>query len=196
MSLTAQSERKVTRREEPDYPELAKKMNLHGTVKLKIWISPDGTVRRLEYIGGHPVLAESALKALKGWHYEAASKESNIIVELKFWALARTWALQDDPAQANRYLENHDPLGRLESVAVSKLASKESVAELVRMLKTVRQNNPEARLTSEDGIKLRADGQEGLSAGFARIWLALCSRSYGHALGNYSFALQLLSWRW
>jgi len=37
------------------------------------------------------------------------------------------------------------------------------------MLKTVRQNNPEARLTSEDGIKLRADGQEGLSAGSARI---------------------------
>ena len=84
MSATAQTERKVTHREEPDYPELAKKMNLHGTVKLKIWISPDGSVRRLEYVGGHPVLAESALKAVKGWHYEAATKESNTIVELKF----------------------------------------------------------------------------------------------------------------
>ena len=84
MSVNAQTERKVTRREEPDYPELAKKMNLHGTVKLKIWISPDGTVRRLEYVGGHPVLAESALKAVKGWHYEAATKESNTIVGLKF----------------------------------------------------------------------------------------------------------------
>jgi TonB family protein len=83
-SVSAQSERKVTHREEPDYPELAKKMNLHGTVKLKIWISPDGTVRRLEYVGGHPVLAESALKAVKGWHYEAATKESNAIVGLKF----------------------------------------------------------------------------------------------------------------
>jgi TonB family protein len=84
MSVTAQTERKVTLREEPNYPELAKKMNLHGTVKLKIWISPDGTVRRLEYVGGHPVLAESALKAVKGWHYEAATKESNVIVGLKF----------------------------------------------------------------------------------------------------------------
>ena len=84
MSATAQTERKVTQREEPDYPELAKKMNLHGTVKLKIWISPDGSVRRVEYVGGHPVLAESALKAVKGWHYEAATKESNTIVELKF----------------------------------------------------------------------------------------------------------------
>jgi TonB family protein len=84
VNATAQSERKVIQREEPEYPELAKKMNLHGTVKLKIWISPDGSVRRLEYVGGHPVLAESALKAVKGWHYEAASKESNTIVGLKF----------------------------------------------------------------------------------------------------------------
>ena len=84
MIATAQTERKVTHREEPDYPELAKQLNLHGTVKLKIWISPDGTVRRLEYVGGHPVLAESALKAVKGWHYEAATKESNAIVGLKF----------------------------------------------------------------------------------------------------------------
>ena len=83
MNATAQS-RKVIHREEPDYPELAKKMNLHGTVKLKIWVSPDGTVRRLEYVGGHPILAESALKAVKGWHYEAATKESNTIVGLKF----------------------------------------------------------------------------------------------------------------
>ena len=81
---TAGTERKVTHRDDPEYPEIAKKMNLHGTVKLKVWITPDGTVRRLEYIGGHPLLAESALKAVKGWQYEAAGKESNGIVELKF----------------------------------------------------------------------------------------------------------------
>ena len=84
MSASAQTERKVIHREDPDYPELAKKMNLHGTVKLKVWISPDGSVRRLEYVGGHPVLAESALKAVKGWHYEPAAKESNAVIGLKF----------------------------------------------------------------------------------------------------------------
>src|ERR1700738_990807 len=83
-AMSAQTERKLTHREEPDYPEIAKKMNLHGTVKLKVWISPDGTVRRLEYVGGHPVLAESALKAGRGGEYEADTKESNIIVGLKF----------------------------------------------------------------------------------------------------------------
>lgn len=80
----ADQERKVVRREEPEYPPIAAKMHLHGTVKLKIWISPEGEVRRLEYIGGHPLLAESALKAVKGWKYQPVARESTTIVELKF----------------------------------------------------------------------------------------------------------------
>jgi TonB family protein len=80
----ADQERQVVRREEPEYPALASRMNIHGTVKLKIWINPDGTVRRLEYVGGHPVLAESALKAVKVWRYQNAPQESTAVVELKF----------------------------------------------------------------------------------------------------------------
>ena len=80
----ADQERKFVSREEPEYPAIAVKMNLHGTVKLKIWINPDGTVRRLEYMGGHPLLAESVLKAVKAWKYETGAKESTAIVELKF----------------------------------------------------------------------------------------------------------------
>jgi TonB family protein len=83
-ALAADPERKLVRREEADYPALAEKMALHGSVKLKIWINPDGTVRRLEYVGGHPVLAESALKAVKGWKYESASKETTATVEVRF----------------------------------------------------------------------------------------------------------------
>lgn len=83
-ATAADQERKVVHREEPEYPTIAARMNLHGTVKLKIWISPDGTVRRLEYIGGHPLLAESALKAVKVWKYELAAQESTGIVELRF----------------------------------------------------------------------------------------------------------------
>ncbi len=77
-------ERKIVARQDPEYPALAEKMNIHGTVKLKIWIAPDGAVRRLEYIGGHPVLAESALKAVKMWKYQPAVQESTAVVELKF----------------------------------------------------------------------------------------------------------------
>lgn len=79
-----QPERKLIRRADPEYPQIAQKMNLHGLVKFKLWINPDGTVRRVEYIGGHPLLAESALKAVKAWTYEAGPKESSSVVEVKF----------------------------------------------------------------------------------------------------------------
>ena len=83
-AVAADQERKVLRREEPEYPTLAARMNLHGVVKLKIWITPDGSVRRLEYIGGHPVLAEAALKAVRTWKYQPAVAESTATVAVKF----------------------------------------------------------------------------------------------------------------
>lgn len=76
--------RDVTKRVEPQYPELAQKMNLHGTVKLKVWIAPDGAVRRVEYIGGHPLLAESAVSTVKQWKFQNAPKETAQTLELKF----------------------------------------------------------------------------------------------------------------
>lgn len=79
-----QPDRKLVSHEDPGYPAIAAKMNLHGTVKLKIWIAPDGSVRRLEYVGGHPLLVDSALKAVKNWKYQPASKESTAQLELKF----------------------------------------------------------------------------------------------------------------
>ena len=82
--VSGQSDRKLVHREDPEYPAIAAKNNLHGTVKLKVWISAEGTVRRLEYIGGHPLLVESALKAVKNWKYQPAGSESTSQVEIKF----------------------------------------------------------------------------------------------------------------
>lgn len=84
VSAADRPQRTIVQRVEPEYPEIAKNLNLHGTVKLRIWIKPDGTVRRLEYIGGHPLLAESALKAVKNWKYSVADKETTTVLELKF----------------------------------------------------------------------------------------------------------------
>jgi len=76
--------RKIIYHEQPDYPAVAARMSLHGMVKLKIWISSDGNIRRVEYIGGHPLLAQAAVKAVKNWKYEAANKETTAQVEIKF----------------------------------------------------------------------------------------------------------------
>jgi len=80
----AEHPRAVVHSEDPEYPDVAKKMGLHGTVKLRLWITPDGTVRRVEYIGGHPLLAESALKAVKNWKYATAPQESETTVAITF----------------------------------------------------------------------------------------------------------------
>jgi TonB family protein len=78
------SARKVLQRRDPEYPPLALKMSLHGAVKLKLSIAADGTVRSAECIGGHPVLAESAIKAVKSWKFEVAARESTESVEVNF----------------------------------------------------------------------------------------------------------------
>jgi len=78
------ADRKIVYHQDPDYPAIAAQMNLHGTVKMKIWIDSSGRVRRLEYIGGHPLLAQSALKAVKDWKYESGRKETTTEVEVKF----------------------------------------------------------------------------------------------------------------
>jgi TonB family protein len=83
-ALAADQDRKLLTRTDPEYPAIARSMNLHGTVKMKIWINRDGGVNRVEYIGGHPLLAESALKAIKTWRYESTPKETTTIVEVKF----------------------------------------------------------------------------------------------------------------
>jgi hypothetical protein len=38
----------------------------------------------VEYIGGHPLLAESAVKVVKTWKFESASRETTELLEIKF----------------------------------------------------------------------------------------------------------------
>jgi TonB family protein len=68
----------------PFYPELAKKMNITGTVKVEVTVAPNGTVKEARVVGGHPVLATSALDAAKKWRFEPAPAESSGVIEFKF----------------------------------------------------------------------------------------------------------------
>jgi TonB family protein len=68
------------------YPDLARKMNLSGTVKVAVVVAPNGTVKDAKVIGGHPVLAGAALDAVKKWKFEPASVETSGVVDFKFEA--------------------------------------------------------------------------------------------------------------
>lgn len=70
----------------PVYPELARKMNITGTVKVEVVVAPNGSVKDAKVIGGHPVLANAALEAIKKWRFEPTALESSGIVDFKFEA--------------------------------------------------------------------------------------------------------------
>ena len=76
--------RRAKTKVQPAYPELARKMNLSGTVKIEVVVSPNGTVKDARVVGGHPVLANSALDAAKKWRFEPTSTESTGIIDFKF----------------------------------------------------------------------------------------------------------------
>jgi TonB family protein len=80
----AEEGRKAKSEVKPVYPELARKMNLSGTVKVQIEISPAGTVTSAKAIGGHPVFIDSALDASRKWRFEAAPNATSQVIEFKF----------------------------------------------------------------------------------------------------------------
>lgn len=82
--LTNQTERKIVQRRDPEYPALAASMSLHGTVKVKAHVAPEGSVRSAECTGGHPLLAQAALKSVETWKFEPAPKETIELIEIEF----------------------------------------------------------------------------------------------------------------
>ncbi len=68
----------------PVYPDLAKRMNISGVVKLEITIAPNGVVKNTKVIGGHPLLVGAAEDAVKKWKYEPAQSDTTTVVEFHF----------------------------------------------------------------------------------------------------------------
>ena len=76
--------RKATVQIKPAYPELARRMNVSGTVKIEVSVAPDGEVKDSKAIGGNPVLIQAAESAVKRWKFEPASKASTEVVTFRF----------------------------------------------------------------------------------------------------------------
>jgi len=66
------------------YPELARRMNITGTVRVEVVVAPNGSVKEAKVVGGHPVLANAALEAVKKWRFEPTAMESSGVVDFKF----------------------------------------------------------------------------------------------------------------
>ena len=76
--------RKAKLKVEPAYPDVARRMSIGGTVRLAVIVAPNGTVKSSKPVGGHPLLVNAAMDAIRRWRFEPAATESSGIVEFKF----------------------------------------------------------------------------------------------------------------
>jgi TonB family protein len=68
----------------PSYPELARRMNISGVVKILVTVAPNGSIKDAKLVGGHPVLANAALDAVRKWRFEVGPQDSTGILEFRF----------------------------------------------------------------------------------------------------------------
>jgi TonB family protein len=83
-TVVEEGKRKVKTKVTPSVPELARRMNITGKVKIEVVIAPDGRVKSSRAVGGHPVLVQSCLDAIKEWKFEPAPEETTQMVEFDF----------------------------------------------------------------------------------------------------------------
>src|SRR5215831_8495803 len=62
-------DRKLLTRIEPVYPPELKERGIGGVVRLQVSIAANGTVERIDIVGGNPILVEAAKNAVYKWKY-------------------------------------------------------------------------------------------------------------------------------
>ena len=79
-----ETNRKTKTKVTPGYPDLARRMKIAGIVKVQVIVAPSGTVKDTKVIGGHPVLANAVLEAVKKWRFEVGPQETTESLEFRF----------------------------------------------------------------------------------------------------------------
>ena len=83
-SSSGASDRKITSRVPPVLPDLARRMHIHGIVRVEAIVRPNGTVKATRVLGGNLVLVEAALEAVGKWKFEAGPNETTEVVQVSF----------------------------------------------------------------------------------------------------------------
>ena len=78
-----EAERKILKKVEAQYPSILKRRGIGGTVRLKVTVHADGSVKDVEVLGGNPALADAAEKAVRQWRF-APGTESVVAVSVAF----------------------------------------------------------------------------------------------------------------
>jgi TonB family protein len=68
----------------PVYPELARRMKIIGVVKVQVTVAANGVVKDAKLVGGHPVLANAVLDAVRKWRFETGSGDTTGLLQFRF----------------------------------------------------------------------------------------------------------------
>lgn len=80
----SKSDRKVLVSVKPEYSDLLRHAQIGGLVRLKATVSPEGKVSNVNVVGGNPILAESAVKAVMSWKYAPAPAQTIEEISISF----------------------------------------------------------------------------------------------------------------
>lgn len=79
--------RAVVTKVAPQYPPIARQLNLAGKVVVDVFVNSDGGVDKADIINGNPILGGAAVNAAKHWKFQpfqANGKASDAVVRLSF----------------------------------------------------------------------------------------------------------------
>ena len=62
---------------QPPYPDLARQLNISGTVEIEIVVSESGAVEAATPVSGNPVLTKPAADALKKWKFKPFQQDGS-----------------------------------------------------------------------------------------------------------------------
>jgi TonB family protein len=78
MSSQESDQLKPLKKVVPMYPEVLKHAGISGTVRVRVMIGPDGTVKDVEARGGGAIFIDSVTKAVKQWRYSPTGEHQRV----------------------------------------------------------------------------------------------------------------------
>ncbi len=81
------AQRAVVTKVAPQYPPIARQLNLAGRVVVDAFVNSEGGVDKADVVNGNPILGSAAVNAAKHWKFQpfqANGKPSDAIVRLSF----------------------------------------------------------------------------------------------------------------
>jgi TonB family protein len=81
------------RKVEPEYPALARQARISGVVYLSVTVAPDGQLKRMQVVSGHPILVPAAMESVRKWTFPPIPSEMT-------WTFDIAFKLPPDASQA------------------------------------------------------------------------------------------------